>query len=1605
MSILLFGKEVYVPAFIVMILCFLVFTTESIANILIEGDTAPLTSTIGDTVSLVARTRINYGENFIKWELVSGQGKFVDINADSTGFIPSTDSATIRIISQTLPIYELTEQRTKYYFDKNSVRVPRDRAWGADYGLRFYIDANTETQYALVYEIEQSVSIWNLGEDSTFAGKNVNVRTYINDKCFLGMTPNTRNYIYVYLSGYPNFFRDDSIFVRLAKTHTISASHTGEGVVFVDSAKKAWAIDSASVTRTFTKVIEDDSIKIYAVPNPNNVFDHWEKESGTCDIEDPQKDSTRIINIHSNCKVKATFKSGQIYTITSTPTEYNFTENIYAKKVSSGYAGVRFRFIAPSTGTFTIVVSNDMLQDSLYYLQYKKTNYDSLAVSQKFLGTYSRKLNLTSGDTVAIDIYKIKKNDNPFYISYATQSYKLELSSNGNGKTIPDTGYAEAYVGTKYSIGTVADSGYRFSNWQIVAGNPTIEDNEAPYTFVSVVDDTKLKALFKSSQVYTLTNKKQTFNFQQNYFSESSQSEIRFTWTPPDTNTYVIQIQPIDNIRGILKEYRNDATFTTISSESGFNELASFIFKGTPGIPLYWGIRDSSKNIPNTSFSAWISSPYILNIKSAKEGSTNPSGKVYTSPGVSNIITAWPYGGYKFKSWVNTEGDMTISDMKNSRTSVTLIDSICTIKATFSVDKSAEPLVNISKLDVSNYPEICAQVSVTDKNSGNTFYGLVSDDFTLTEDGKPLQPQVTSINNVSGVSVVIVVDQSNSMHTNKRMDKAKDAIRSFVNNMGPYDRTAIVGFIGNVTIKDPASTNDADSIKVDSTIVHQTMTSNKSLLLSSIDSIKAIGTSTNIITGTYVGVQQIVNESNATAVIVFSDGDNNSGKANILDAIDQAQKKNTPIYTIGLETESRYPLENLAKNTGGTFSLASDASELAGLYAGIRDNVMSQYVVCYQTPDTTQNGETHDVVIGMTFNTIKTNDTAQWDEKAIPPIISLTEDTWDLINTPQASNIPLTIGVYIRTPLSITSANLYVRASNSMSEQFTTYTLQHVRDSLWTFTIPANIVAAPGLDFYVTASDELGQLGKAPKITTPSMEPYTIFIDNDIPNVEVVSVACEDSTKDTKTFTFRLSDNNGIGSALLYFRDSKQVIFDALILSYSDKTDTWGAEIPANVRDYTSIDYYLRVTDLTGATIRYPSKENLNTGACEIRMVIPPEDTSKIDTIPEDSILPPSARDSIEYSLFADSAEIYDRNLDGRADFVRIHFKDENDSNITSIDSIFWNSNRGELRYVPQGTIKRSREDRKWYEAYINSPYKYGLTKADTVHKPFLSFTSLLSDKIENVRLYDKVGAVPARATKFPGKVGLEEYMDPDSEIPPDTLIVRMSEPIANIGKEKAWKDLFRYSTSCKDTASQPLKLKEAPQINDNGQQWTLILEDYSLKAGFCLSTNPSATYEDLAGNSLGRGGIEVEGKDGTLYLSEVKPVKPVSGKGKNAKWIPPKASDWENLPDSVSAISVKTMTPYKAEIYIFDGIGTYVTDFKQKFGYDDEMDDPARGDSNDKFKQSFLHWDQRSKQGRLVGTGVYIWKINFKFKDGHKETRNVKTGIYRKGEKKKKKK
>ncbi|MBO7412336.1 MAG: VWA domain-containing protein [Fibrobacter sp.] len=1562
--------------FFILFLCSLVFATNADAAVTFEGRSDTLNVAIGDTLSITAPKYMNIGDNFVKWEIVSGTGKFIDETADSTGFIPSSNNVVLRTVTRTLPAHTVTETPITLQLHENSVLARFGR-----YGILAHISVTEPNDYTLNIKYNGSRGYYECtSSDLRTCDTPTSITSCTYTQCDFTMRTAGDKYIYIWFTDFSSNNMRDSMTLQLSKANTLSTSVSGSGTATIDST-------SSKKVTTYRKITNNDSLNITATPGADHNFDHWEVASGTCSIRNTKKEATVVYGIKTDCQVRAVFTEGKIYDITGTPVKYYFEEHLYAKVVSTGRSGVRFKFTAPSAGNYAIVVSNDFLQDTLTYIRSTTSNYATEATAQKFKGTYSESISFTAGQTVYITIQARSAACLDFYINYATQTYRLALSSGGNGTVSPSGGYSAAYAGAKNNIGANGAEGYRFSNWQIISGSPVIENDKAPHTYAVINGNAEIKAIFKPGTIHTLSLAKQEFNFLRDYYAEHSLSTTRFVWTPTDTFSYCIRIEPIDSFVAFFSDYGSDSSFTTTINGGYVDKPTDFYFQGEPGKPHYWSLM-ASEALPDVNYNIWVSIPYSLEVLATKGGSTNPSGKTYYLTGETSRLTAWPHGGYKFDSWEIVKGDIDLSSKKDFNTVATPRDSICVVKAKFVEDTSAVPVLDILQLDIGDHPQICAQVSVIDKNTGLSFYGLDPNDLILTQDGTPIQTQVTGIKAVMGISVVIVVDESSSMTKNNRADKAKEAIRSFINGMGPYDRASIVGFVGNK----------------DSTVVHQAMTSNKTQLLNAVKNISTNGSATNIISGAYSGLQQIVNESNATAVILFSDGQNNDGTITLESVINLAKTKKTSIHTIGLETTTKQPLEDLAKGTGGIFTFAKDASELGGIYEAIRGNVASQYMVCYETPDKTLNGETHNVVISMEFNKITAKDSVQWNEAALPPTITLTEDTWELIDKTQTANTPLTISVYITTMLDIASATLYLRETSSTDGQFTSKTMTHVRDSLWEFTVPANLVTKPSLEFYVTATDTSGQIGKSPRIPTPGKEPYTIFIDNDIPVVETVSLACEDSTTDIKTFTFRLNDNNGISSATIHYKDSRATIYQERALTRSTQNGTWGTSFPAGVTEYSSIDYYLRVTDDLGSTVRYPNSGFSTTDACEIKAVLPPEDSTITDstlsdTIPEDTITN-TWRDSIVYSLIADTAEMYDKDLDGKADFVRIHFKEERDDNVTSIDSIFWNSNRGEWRFVPQGAIKKNRKDGKWVEANINAPYKYGLTMADTVRKPFLGFTTIHSDKMEYVMLTDRVGAVPAKAIKFPGKIGLKEYMDPSAENPPDTLIVKMSEPIKNVGNEKAWENLFRYSTSCKDTVSQPLRLKKDPQIRDNGLQWTLVLDDYSLKAGFCLFTDPSATYEDLTGNSLGRGGIEIEGNDGSFYLSEVKPVLAISGIG-SAEWIAPEGSDWETLPDTISAISIKTKSPYTAEVYIFDGIATYVTNFKQKFGYDGEMEQSIRGDSQDQFKQGFLHWNQRSDKGRRVGSGIYIWKIFFTFEDGHKETRTIRTGVYRRGKKK----
>ena len=101
----------------------------------------------------------------MRWEIVYGSGKISNANADSTGFIVTSDSAAIRIKKRTLPIYEINGTKKFFRYDTSSSKI----GTGASYGIRMYFETHEGGEYAFVYSTSQGFGINDYYSDSTFS--------------------------------------------------------------------------------------------------------------------------------------------------------------------------------------------------------------------------------------------------------------------------------------------------------------------------------------------------------------------------------------------------------------------------------------------------------------------------------------------------------------------------------------------------------------------------------------------------------------------------------------------------------------------------------------------------------------------------------------------------------------------------------------------------------------------------------------------------------------------------------------------------------------------------------------------------------------------------------------------------------------------------------------------------------------------------------------------------------------------------------------------------------------------------------------------------------------------------------------------------------------------------------------------------------------------------------------------------------------------------------------------------------------------------------------------------------------------------------------------
>jgi Ca-activated chloride channel homolog len=218
--------------------------------------------------------------------------------------------------------------------------------------------------------------------------------------------------------------------------------------------------------------------------------------------------------------------------------------------------------------------------------------------------------------------------------------------------------------------------------------------------------------------------------------------------------------------------------------------------------------------------------------------------------------------------------------------------------------------------------------TVTD-HQGKYIDGLTRERFTLSENGAA-QPVTSFENQTNGVSCALLLDTTGSMQN--ALPAVKNAALRFIDGLRPGDEIAVYAFTTTVeTLQD--FTADRDAAK---RAVLRTRAQGATALFDSVSEVS----------------RDLERRQGKKALVVFTDGDDNSSLLQLRGAIDRAKKTGIPVYAIaeGEALHSRTLLKNLAEistSTGGSVYEAKKIEDIGVIFEKIVSDLRHLYLLTY----------------------------------------------------------------------------------------------------------------------------------------------------------------------------------------------------------------------------------------------------------------------------------------------------------------------------------------------------------------------------------------------------------------------------------------------------------------------------------------------------------------------------------------------------------------------------------------------------------------------------------------------------------------------------------
>jgi VWFA-related protein len=244
--------------------------------------------------------------------------------------------------------------------------------------------------------------------------------------------------------------------------------------------------------------------------------------------------------------------------------------------------------------------------------------------------------------------------------------------------------------------------------------------------------------------------------------------------------------------------------------------------------------------------------------------------------------------------------------------------------------------------------EIPVVFTVTDKHN-HYVRDLNKKDFKVIDDGRPVEEiPFFSRETDLPLRVGLLIDSSASVRSRFKFEQ--EAAIEFMNQTirPQYDRAFVLGFDTNLEIT-------------------QDYTSQAELLSKGIRSLRP-GNSTRLYDALYYACRERLLDTEDTvsvrkAIVLITDGEDNSSRVTREEAIEMALRANVIVYTIstnfpGYTESGKYDkiLQRIADATGGRWFEPFEVTDVANAFAQIQADLRSQYALAYRPADFKHDG-------------------------------------------------------------------------------------------------------------------------------------------------------------------------------------------------------------------------------------------------------------------------------------------------------------------------------------------------------------------------------------------------------------------------------------------------------------------------------------------------------------------------------------------------------------------------------------------------------------------------------------------------------------------------